>query len=56
MTKIVGKYQLGKTLGQGTFSKVKLATDINSGETWAIKIINKENIKSQNLEDNLKKK
>ena len=35
---------LGKTLGEGTFGKVKLGTHILSGEKVAIKILEKERI------------
>jgi len=35
----VGPYELGVTLGQGAFGKVKLGTNIFSGEKVAIKII-----------------
>ncbi len=35
---------LGKTLGEGTFGKVKLATHILTGEKVAIKILEKERI------------
>lgn len=36
---------LGKTLGEGTFGKVKLATHILTGEKVAIKILEKDKIK-----------
>jgi len=48
---ILGTYQqklfymrLGKTLGEGTFGKVKLATHILTGEKVAIKILEKDRI------------
>ena len=50
-SKIKGSYYLGKTLGQGTFGKVKLAIHIITGEKIAIKIINKE--KLVNIESNI---
>lgn len=34
----LGKYSLVKTLGQGAFSKVKLAVDKETGKQYAIKI------------------
>lgn len=37
----VGNYLLGPTLGQGSFGKVKLATNILSNERLAIKIVDK---------------
>ncbi|CAK0868245.1 unnamed protein product [Prorocentrum cordatum] len=43
-TKSIGHYVLGKTLGEGTFGKVKLARHILSGEPVAIKVLEKERI------------
>ncbi|KAG8637464.1 hypothetical protein MANES_15G124575v8 [Manihot esculenta] len=40
----VGKYELGRTLGEGTFAKVKFATNTETGENVAIKILDKENV------------
>lgn len=40
----VGKYELGRTLGEGTFAKVKYAKHVDTGEAVAIKIIDKERI------------
>lgn len=40
----IGYYLLGKTLGEGTFGKVKLATHTLTGEKVAIKILEKEKI------------
>ncbi|XP_027184799.1 CBL-interacting serine/threonine-protein kinase 23 isoform X7 [Coffea eugenioides] len=40
----VGRYELGKTLGEGTFAKVKFARNIETGENVAIKILDKEKI------------
>src|SRR5690349_573491 len=51
----VSKYELGKTLGTGSFSKVKIAVDTTTGEQFAIKIISKQLVKDQNLEEHLKK-
>ena len=31
-SKILGEYQIGKTIGQGAFSKVKLGYHIESGQ------------------------
>lgn len=42
--KSIGNYILGKTLGEGTFGKVKLATHILTGEKVAIKILEKDRI------------
>ncbi|EER00840.1 Carbon catabolite derepressing protein kinase, putative [Perkinsus marinus ATCC 50983] len=40
----IGHYILGKTIGEGTFGKVKLGTHILTGEKVAIKILEKEKI------------
>ncbi|CAD8055379.1 unnamed protein product [Paramecium sonneborni] len=42
--KSIGQYLFGKTLGEGTFGKVKLATHILTGEKVAIKILEKQKI------------
>lgn len=38
MVKKVGKYEIGKTIGEGTFGKVKLAVNMETGEKMAIKV------------------
>jgi serine/threonine protein kinase len=38
--KMIGRYELGELLGQGTFSKVKKAVDSTNGNVVAIKIVN----------------
>ncbi|XP_021893117.1 CBL-interacting serine/threonine-protein kinase 21 isoform X2 [Carica papaya] len=48
-TSNVGKYQLGRTIGEGTFAKVKLAVDTISGQCVAIKIIDKCMVMENNL-------
>jgi len=40
----IGSYRIGRTIGSGTFGKVKLATHELSGEPVAIKILEKERI------------
>lgn len=40
----VGKYELGKTLGEGTFAKVKIAKNLETGASVAIKILDKDKI------------
>lgn len=42
--KSIGHYILGKTIGEGTFGKVKLGTHILTGEKVAVKILEKERI------------
>ncbi|KAL4573762.1 hypothetical protein LXL04_020579 [Taraxacum kok-saghyz] len=38
VTKKVGKYEIGRTLGEGTFAKVKFAKNTETGEAVAVKI------------------
>ncbi|CAD8170671.1 unnamed protein product [Paramecium pentaurelia] len=42
--KCIGNYKFGKTIGSGTFGKVKLAVHIPTQQTVAIKIINKSRL------------
>lgn len=41
---IVGNYKIEKTIGQGTFGKVKLAVHQLTGEKVAVKILEKDRI------------
>ena len=45
----MGKYQIGKTLGEGTFGKVKFAMNTETGEGVAIKVLDKEKIQKQSM-------
>lgn len=40
----VGKYELGRTLGEGNFAKVKFARNVETSENFAIKILDKEKV------------
>ncbi|KAJ7980477.1 Non-specific serine/threonine protein kinase [Quillaja saponaria] len=51
----LGKYELGRTLGEGNFGKVKLARDIESGQHFAVKIIEKSKIIDLNITDQIKR-
>eukprot|EP00756_Hemistasia_phaeocysticola_P013760 Hpha_TRINITY_DN15298_c0_g2::TRINITY_DN15298_c0_g2_i1::g.68252::m.68252 len=56
MPKKIGKYELGKTLGSGTFSKVKLGIDTeDTNSQWAIKIIDKAQLAKEHMEEQLKR-
>ena len=48
-----GNYILEETIGEGAFAKVKLGTHIHTGEKVAIKILNKDKLFEEALEDNL---
>uniref|UniRef100_A0A7N0ULE0 non-specific serine/threonine protein kinase n=1 Tax=Kalanchoe fedtschenkoi TaxID=63787 RepID=A0A7N0ULE0_KALFE len=39
-----GKYELGRTLGQGNFGKVKYATHLETGHVYAVKVLEKDKI------------
>ena len=45
--KQLGGYSVGKKLGSGKYSTVRIATKNDTSETYAIKIIKKESIKSE---------
>ncbi|KAF3791130.1 CBL-interacting serine/threonine-protein kinase 21 [Nymphaea thermarum] len=46
---MIGKYQLGKTIGEGTFAKVKIAVNMQTGQQVAVKIIHKQMIMENKL-------
>lgn len=45
----LGKYELGRTLGEGNFGKVKFARDTDSQQPYAIKIVDKNKIIDLNI-------
>jgi serine/threonine protein kinase len=51
----IGKYILGKTLGEGAYGKVKHATHGDTGKEYAIKIIKKEEVQEAKMGENLKR-
>lgn len=53
--KRVGKYLLGKTLGQGTFGKVKMAVDTETKKIVAIKMMDKGKIREARMGAQIKK-
>lgn len=52
---MLGKYQLGKLLGQGGFAKVYRATSLKTNQIVAIKIISKEKVFELGLVDQTKR-
>jgi serine/threonine protein kinase len=40
----VGPYELGKTIGEGTFAKVKLARDSRTAHVCAIKVLDRNHV------------
>ena len=55
MVKTVGSYELYRTLGEGSFGKVKYAVNRDTNEAVAIKILDKEKIQKQNMGAQIKK-
>lgn len=55
MVKTVGEYKLLKTLGEGSFSKVKQAVHIPTGKVYAIKIIDMNLVKQNNMDKQLER-
>ncbi|KAG7991051.1 hypothetical protein I3843_02G056400 [Carya illinoinensis] len=51
----LGKYELGRTLGEGNFGKVKLAKNIETGEPFAVKILEKNKIIELKITDQIKR-
>ena len=47
----MGIYELSRTLGEGNFAKVKLARHVTTGDTYAIKIFDKEKILKHKLSE-----
>jgi 5'-AMP-activated protein kinase catalytic alpha subunit len=45
----VGKYELGRTIGEGTFAKVRIAKNTESGDHVAIKILDKVKVQKHGL-------
>ncbi|KAI3737827.1 hypothetical protein L2E82_27840 [Cichorium intybus] len=51
----LGKYEIGRTLGEGNFGKVKYAIDIQTQHSFAIKIIDKTRIKNLQISEQIKR-
>ncbi|KAH7544985.1 CBL-interacting serine/threonine-protein kinase 20 [Ziziphus jujuba] len=54
-TILMQRYELGRLLGQGTFAKVYHARNLNTGQSVAIKIIDKEKVMQVGLIDQIKR-
>ena len=52
----VGKYDLGRILGEGTFAKVRFAKNRETGQFVAIKILDKEKVFRDRLVEQVKMK
>lgn len=51
----VGRYELGRTLGEGTFAKVKFAINTDNGESVALKVLDKDKILRHKMVDQIKR-
>ncbi|KAF8406935.1 hypothetical protein HHK36_006056 [Tetracentron sinense] len=51
----VGKYEVGRTIGKGTFSKVKFAQNTETGESFAMKVLVKSTILKHRMVDQIKR-
>lgn len=51
----VGSYELGRTLREGTFGKVKFARNVATGQSVAIKVVDREKVLKQHLIDKIKR-
>ncbi|XP_059651181.1 CBL-interacting serine/threonine-protein kinase 9 isoform X1 [Cornus florida] len=51
----VGKYEIGKTLGEGSFAKVKFAKNIDTGDSFAIKIIDRDRVLRHKMVEQIKR-
>ncbi|KAL8108184.1 CBL-interacting protein kinase 5-like [Apium graveolens] len=54
-TVLMNKYELGKMLGQGTFAKVYHARHLSTGQSIALKIIDKDRVLKAGLIDQIKR-
>eukprot|EP00906_Rhabdomonas_costata_P031229 RCo044118 len=50
-----GKYELGRTLGKGHFSKVKAATNVQTGQQVAVKIMERRALADEGMEEHLRR-
>ncbi|XP_038987685.1 CBL-interacting protein kinase 8-like isoform X7 [Phoenix dactylifera] len=51
----VGKYEVGRTIGAGTFAKVKFAQNTESGESVAMKVLDRATIIKHKMVDQIKR-
>ncbi|KAJ6742919.1 SERINE/THREONINE KINASE [Salix viminalis] len=51
----LGKYQVGRTIGEGTFAKVKVAVDTTNGHNVAIKIMDKNMVMESDLKNQVQR-
>ncbi|KAG8639105.1 hypothetical protein MANES_14G101501v8 [Manihot esculenta] len=49
------KYEMGRLLGMGTFAKVYYGKNLATGESVAIKVINKNQVKKEGMMEQIKR-
>lgn len=52
---LLGRYEIGRTLGEGNFGKVKYARHIGTGGHFAIKILDRSKILSLRIDDQIRR-
>ena len=53
--KRIGEYDLGKVLGEGSYSKVRQGLDVTTGVNYAVKIIDKKQLALEQMQDQLRR-
>lgn len=51
----VGKYELGRTIGEGTFAKVKFAQNTETGESVAVKVLDRQTVLKHKMVEQIKR-
>ncbi|KAK4276923.1 hypothetical protein QN277_015012 [Acacia crassicarpa] len=51
----VGKYEIGRTIGEGTYAKVKFAQNTETGESVAMKVLDRSTIIKHKMVDQIKR-
>ncbi|KAG9146013.1 hypothetical protein Leryth_015638 [Lithospermum erythrorhizon] len=51
----VGKYEVGRTIGEGTYAKVKFAQNTETGESVAMKVLDRATIINHKMVDQIKR-
>ncbi|KAL1552999.1 CBL-interacting serine/threonine-protein kinase 3 [Salvia divinorum] len=53
--RMIGKYELGRTIGEGTFAKVKFAKNTETGQPVAIKILDKDKVLKHKMAEQIRR-
>ncbi|GFP97084.1 cbl-interacting serine/threonine-protein kinase 3 [Phtheirospermum japonicum] len=51
----IGKYEVGRTIGEGTYAKVKFARNSENGQSVAIKILDKDAVLKHKMAEQIKR-